>query len=97
VSGILVAIIEFREAYKIYIMVGQAPTPPPPLTPDPLMKSQNMKSIQQENYHLPSFDVGEIKIETYVLYSPLTAFVEISSIRASVLSVSSSACRHFLE
>ena len=65
-SGILVAIIEFREAYKIYIMVGQAPTPPPSLTPDPLMKSQNMKSIQQENY-LPSFDVGEVKILTYVL------------------------------
>jgi hypothetical protein len=47
-------------------MVGQAPTPPPSLTPDPLMKSQNMKSIQQENY-LPSFDVGEVKILTYVL------------------------------
>jgi hypothetical protein len=47
-------------------MVGQAPTPPPSLTPDPLMKSQNMKSIQPENY-FPSFDVGEIKIETYVL------------------------------
>jgi hypothetical protein len=78
-------------------MVGQAPTPPPPsLTPDPLMKSQNMKSIQQENY-FSSFDVGEIKIETNVLYFSSHRFVEISSIRASVLSVSSSACRHFLE
>jgi hypothetical protein len=47
-------------------MVGQAPTPPPSLTPDPRMKSQNMISIQKENY-LPSFDVGEIKIETNVL------------------------------